>query len=151
IGGRLGESLVALGVIKAEVLESFLTQVPPVPASVKETGVDGADLLNLLLKIILVRGLETVSSLAQGICLPRKVVTELLEQAVGGQLLQVMGSLGTTGLDDLRYAFTEKGRKWANEALSMSAYTGPAPVSLAAYSDRLVRQKVTNETISWPR
>ena len=33
----------------------------------------------------------------------------------------------------------------------MSAYTGPAPVSLAAYSDRLVRQKVTNETISWPR
>ncbi len=151
VGGRLGESLVALGVIKAEALEAFLNQVPPVSTTVRETGVDGADLLNLLLKIVLVRGLETASSFADAICLPRKVVTELLEQAVAAQLLQVMGSVGTTGLDDLRYAFTEKGRKWANEALAMSAYTGPAPVSLPAYSERLVRQKVTNETISWPR
>lgn len=150
-GGRLGESLVALGVIKAETLDAFLNQVPPVPASLKETGIDGADLLNLLLKIILVRGIETVSACSEAIRLPRKVVTGLLDQAVASQLLQVLGSMGTTGLDDLRYAFTEKGRKWANEALGMSAYAGPAPVSLADYCDRILRQKVTNETISWPR
>jgi predicted ATPase with chaperone activity len=122
-----------------------------VPASLKETGIDAADLLNLLLKIILVRGIETVSSFSEAIRLPRKIVTELLEQAVASQLLQVLGSMGTTGLDDLRYAFTEKGRKWANETLAMSAYAGPAPVSLPDYSDRILRQKVTNETISWPR
>ncbi len=150
-GGRLGENLVALGAIKAETLDAFLNQVPPVPQSMKETGVDPADLLNLLMKIILVRGVETVSAFTEAIRLPRRVVGELLEQAVAGQLLQVLGSMGTTGLDDLRYAFTEKGRKWANEALAMSAYAGPAPVSLTDYSDRLVRQKVTNETISWPR
>ena len=150
-GGRLGECLVALGAIKAEALDAFLNQVPPVPASLKETEVDAADLLNLLLKIILVRGIETVSAFSEAIRLPRKVVTELLDQAVAGQLLHVLGSMGTTGLDDLRYAFTEKGRKWANEALAMSAYAGPAPVSLADYSDRILRQKVTNEAISWPR
>ncbi len=150
-GGRLGECLVALGAIKAEALDAFLNQVPPVPTSVKETGVDAADLLNLLLKIILVRGIETVSAFSEAIRLPRKVLTELLDQAVAAQLLHVLGSMGTTGLDDLRYAFTEKGRKWANEALGMSAYAGPAPVSLAEYSDRILRQKVTNETISWAR
>ncbi len=150
-GGRLGECLVALGAIKAEALDAFLNQVPPVPTSVKETGIDAADLLNLLLKIILVRGIETVSAFSEAIRLPRKVLTELLDQAVAAQLLHVLGSMGTTGLDDLRYAFTEKGRKWANEALGMSAYAGPAPVSLAEYSDRILRQKVTNETISWAR
>jgi len=150
-GGRLGECLVALGAIKAEALDAFLNQVPRVPTSVKETGVDAADLLNLLLKIILVRGIETVSAFSEAIRLPRKVLTELLDQAVAAQLLHVLGSMGTTGLDDLRYAFTEKGRKWANEALGMSAYAGPAPVSLAEYSDRILRQKVTNETISWAR
>jgi hypothetical protein len=150
-GGRLGESLVALGAIKAETLDAFLNQVPPVPTSLKETGIDASELLNLLLKIILVRGTETVSSFSEAIRLPRKVVSELLDQAVASQLLQVLGSMGTTGLDDLRYAFTEKGRKWANEALAMSAYAGQAPVSLADYSDRILRQKVTNETISWPR
>ena len=50
-----------------------------------------------------------------------------------------------------RTTLVEKGRKWANESLAMSAYAGPAPVSLTDYSDRLLRQKVTNETISWPR
>ncbi len=150
-GGRLGESLVALGAIKAEVLEAFLNQVPPVPMSVTETGIGQTDLLNLLMKIIFVRALETASSFAEAIRLPRKVVSELIEQAVASQLLQVLGSLGPSGLDDMRYGMTDKGRRWANEALAMSAYSGPAPVSLDSYSDRILRQKVTNETISWER
>ncbi len=150
-GGRLGESLVALGFIKAEVLEAFLKQVPPVPMSVAETGISETDLLNLLMKIVFVRSLETASSFADAIKLPPKVVKELIEQAITGQLLQALGSLGPSGLDDMRYGMTDKGRRWATEALAMSAYAGPAPVSLATYSERIVRQKVTNESISWAR
>ncbi len=150
-GGRLGESLVAMGSIKAEVLEAFLNEVPPVPMSLAETGIGQTELLNLLMKIIFVRALETASSFAEAIHLPRKVVSELIQQAIASQLLQVLGSLGPTGLDDMRYGMTDKGRRWATEALAMSAYSGPAPVSLAGYSDRILRQKVTNETVSWPR
>jgi hypothetical protein len=150
-GGRLGESLVALGAIKAEVLEAFLNQVPPVPMSVAETGISPTELLNLLMKIVFVRALETASSFAEAIQLPRKVVSELIEQAIATQLLQVLGSLGPSGLDDMRYGMSDKGRRWASEALAMSAYAGPAPVSLINYSERILRQKVTNETISWPR
>ena len=58
-GGRLGESLVELGFIKTEVLEAFLNQVPHVPMSVAETGIGPTDLLNLLMKIIFVRALES--------------------------------------------------------------------------------------------
>ena len=128
-GGRLGESLVALGAIKAEVLDAFLNQVPPVPMSVAETGISPTELLNLLMKIIFVRALETASSFAEAIQLPRKVVSELIDQAVASQLLLVLGSLGPSGLDDMRYGLSDKGRRWASEALAISAYTGPAPVS----------------------
>jgi len=150
-GGRLGESLVALGAIKAEVLEAFLKQVPPVPMSVADTGLSETDLLNLLMKIIFVRALETTSSFADAIKLPPKVVSELVDQAVTAQLLQALGRLGPSGLDDMRYGMTDKGRRWATEALAASAYAGPAPVSLEAYSERIVRQKVTNESVSWSR
>jgi hypothetical protein len=150
-GGRLGESLVELGFIKTEVLEAFLNQVPHVPMSVAETGISPTDLLNLLMKIIFVRALESTSSFAQAIKLPPKVVAELVEQAVTAQLLQALGRLGPSGLDDMRYGMTDKGRRWATEALAASAYAGPAPVSLESYSERVIRQKVTNESISWPR
>src|SRR5258706_12207332 len=132
-------------------LEAFLNQVPPVPMSVAETGISSSELLNLLMKIILVRALETASSFAEAIHLPRKIVSELLEQAVASQLLLVLGSLGPSGLDDMRYGLSEKGRRWAGEALPMFAYTGPAPVSLDGYTQRILLQEVTNETITWPR
>jgi hypothetical protein len=151
MGGRLGESLVALGFIKAEVLEAFLNQVPPVPLSVADTGIGATELLNLMMKIVFVRALETATSFAEAMKLPPKVVSELILQAVTGQLLQVLGSLGPSGLDDMRYGMTDKGRRWATEALAMSSYAGPAPVSLTSYSERIVLQKVTNETISWSR
>jgi hypothetical protein len=122
-----------------------------VPTSVAETGIGETDLLNLLMKIIFVRALETSSSFADAIKLPPKVVSALIDQAVTGQLLHALGRMGPSGLDDMRYGMTEKGRRWATEALAMSAYAGPAPVSLASYSERVIRQKVTNESVSWSR
>lgn len=77
-GGRLGASLVAIGAIKADVLEAFLNQVPPVPMSIAETGIGETDLLNLLMKIIFVRALENASAFADAIKLPPKVVSELI-------------------------------------------------------------------------
>ena len=34
------------------------------------------------------------------------------------------------------------------EAIENSQYFGPAPVSLEAWQDRILRQRITNETIS---
>ena len=49
---------------------------------------------------------------------------------------------------ELRYSLSEKGKQWAQEALSQNQYVGPAPVSLAAFSDRILRQRITNEHVS---
>jgi energy-coupling factor transporter ATP-binding protein EcfA2 len=40
---------------------------------------------------------------------------------------------------------TQTGRDWALESQAQSQYFGPAPVTLEAYHDRVVRQRVTNE------
>jgi len=70
-GRTAGESLVALGAIKPRSLEAFLKQVPPVPMR-RDTGLSETDLLNLLMKIISSGALETTSSFADAIKLPRK-------------------------------------------------------------------------------
>jgi predicted ATPase with chaperone activity len=50
-------------------------------------------------------------------------------------------------MSELRFTLTEKGKQWAQDALAQNQYVGPAPVSLAAYSERLMRQRITNERI----
>ena len=50
-------------------------------------------------------------------------------------------------MSELRYALTEKGKQWAQEALAQNQYVGPAPVSLAAFSERMQRQRITNERV----
>src|SRR3546814_2303836 len=49
-GGLLGDNLVALGLITAPRLESILKEMPQPPRSLAETGIDEAELLNLLPK-----------------------------------------------------------------------------------------------------
>src|SRR6185312_15398456 len=50
-------------------------------------------------------------------------------------------------VSELRYALNEKGKTWALDALAQNQYVGPAPVSLAAYTERIQRQRITNERV----
>jgi hypothetical protein len=49
-GGRLGDNLVALGLLTAEQLLSVIHSAPPIPTAISETGISQRNLLNLLLK-----------------------------------------------------------------------------------------------------
>ena len=49
----------------------------------------------------------------------------------------------------MNYAMTEEGQRWAMDALQRSQYTGPAPVTLEEYCDRVNLQKITNEIITF--
>jgi hypothetical protein len=150
-GGRLGPNLVALGVIGYDALEAFLEAIPPVPLSIAETGISETELLNLLLKTILAGSLETSSSYADAVKLPPKVTADLVDMAIDGQLLTALGQGGPGGLLGMRYALSERGRRRATEAMTASSYVGPAPVTLESYTDRLSRQKVTNEMVGWSK
>ena len=63
-GGRLGDNLIALGLLTAEQLLSVIHSTPPIPTAIAETGIPQRSLLNLLLKFMHLEACETVSELA---------------------------------------------------------------------------------------
>ena len=58
-GGSFLRSLVSLGFVSREDLDQVLGEIPPMPHSVEETGLDQQLLLNLILKSMYVTGIET--------------------------------------------------------------------------------------------
>lgn len=146
-GGRLGDNLIVMGKLTAAALEAVMHAAPTAPQSVAESGIGLPDLLNLLTKAIYSTGVETPSMIANTLKLPQRTINLIIEQAQERKLLTVLGSAGTHNLSELRFALTEKGRQWAQDALTQNQYVGPSPVSLADYSERVQRQRITNERV----
>jgi DNA polymerase III delta prime subunit len=150
-GGRLGESLVAVGAIDQPTLSSFINRIPVEPQSIAATGIDESELVDLLLKNIFVGRLETVRHFVDAIKLPYHIVAELVQTAVDRLYLQTLGRRASDNLLDMAYMFTEMGRKTALEAMERSRYTGPAPVTMDVYTEQVNAQKPTNEVVTMER
>lgn len=146
-GGRLGDNLIALGKIKPEDLEIVMHGAPTQPKTIAETGLALTDLLNLTVKAMYSGNAETPSLLASILKLPHRLMQLLIEEAQARKLLDVLGSAAGNAVSELRYSLTEKGKQWAQDAFEQNQYVGPAPVSLAAYCDRIQRQRITNEQV----
>ena len=127
-GGRLGENLIAMGLLTADQIAEVINTAPAIPAISKRPASRERNLLNLMLKFMHVEGGETVLDLAERMKLPRRGVQQLIEDAIqqsafsGAHRRQQRLALST------RYALTEAGRNAAKEALEQSVYLGPAPV-----------------------
>ena len=147
-GGRLGDNLIALGLLTAEELMSVINSTPPIPTAISETGISQRSLLNLLLKFMHLEALETVSELADRMKLPRGVVQQLLDDAQPQRLLQALGSVRGGIAASIRYSLSEQGRASAKDALEQNLYLGPAPVSLVAYQEQIQRQRISNEMLN---
>jgi hypothetical protein len=87
-GGRLGDNLIAMGLLSAEQLTEVINTAPAVPAGVAETGVPQRSLLSLLLKFMHLETCETLLDLAERLKLPRRVVQQLLDEAVQQRLVR---------------------------------------------------------------
>ncbi len=147
-GGRLGDNLVAIGAIEQHVFDGFIHRIPGEPADIADTGIDGTDLLSLLMKLIYTGRLDSVRQYVDAIKLPLQIVLDLAAIAVDQQLLYTLGTRKSDSLLDMSYAFTEEGRRWAADALDRSRYVGPAPVTLAEFNEQVARQKLTNERVT---
>jgi hypothetical protein len=146
-GGRLGENLIELGLIQPANLERFLAKLPPEPATLAETGIPAIDLFNLLLKLIYTARISTMEQFIEAIKLPDHLVTELVHNLIDQQLLAAAGAKGGIDVPGLRYGLTDDGRRRAVEALQQSHYSGPAPVPIEAFAERVTQQRITNEPI----
>ncbi|MGA2167224.1 MAG: hypothetical protein ABSG62_03365 [Terracidiphilus sp.] len=150
-GGRLGDNLVAIGAVDERVLDAFIHRIPAEPADIAATGIDEADLLSLLMKLIYTGRLETNRQFIDAIKLPYLIVLDLVQMAVDRQLLRTLGTRDPESMVDMRYVLTEEGRRWTIDALQRLSYVGPAPVTLDEFTDQVNLQKLTNEIVSFER
>ena len=147
----LADTLIGLGVADPAALNRFLERVPAAPSTMAETGISEADLINNLMKLIFVEGLETTSSFIDGMKLPYVVLLQVLDSATQRGLIAAISATGQGGLADIRYAITEQGRAWALDALQQSQYVGPVPISLEAFTKLAREQKVSTELVNHAR
>jgi len=150
-GGRLGDCLIANGAITRQGLDDFLHRLPAEPASVEATGVDGPELMGLLMKLIYTSRLETVGQFADAIKLPYHITIDLVQMAIDRKLLMSLGARDGGNLGELAYALTDEGSRWTLELTSHAGYVGPAPVTLGDFTHQVNLQKLSNEVITYER
>ncbi len=146
-GGTLVESLVALGLVAQEELDALLDRAPTAPEELRESGLDEQFLLNFLLKVLYLHGLETAAGIAHFVKLPVPLSEELLEELKQKRLVEVLG-LTRDRQPVFRFALTDAGRAWAQASLDQCQYTGPLPVPLYQYQQQVAKQSITRERIT---
>jgi energy-coupling factor transporter ATP-binding protein EcfA2 len=148
-GGRLGDSIVALGILTREQIDEVLSDAPQVPTTAAGTGIDPVFLLELALKGMYSENIETASQLARVMKLSNTVVEQVLKAATDRKLIETLAAAsGVNARAEIRLTLTRAGREWATDAMSRGQYFGPAPVPLKDYQERIQRQRVTNEVVS---
>ena len=148
-GGRLGDSIIALGFLTKDQIDKVLDEAPQAPVSLADTGVDPVFLLELAIKGMYTENLETASQIAESIKLSSTIVNQLLQVAKERKLVESLASASSGGsMAEMRMTLTRAGRDWAADAMTRGQYFGPAPVSLDDYQERIQRQRVTNEHVT---
>src|SRR5215469_13926050 len=110
------------------------------PLTIPELGIRQAVLEDLALKHLYLSGPFSVLEMAKMMRISFEVASELLKRLRTEQLCQVTGLSGQIP----NLAITSQGRTRAQELLSQSQYTGPAPVTLSSYVAQVKLQSVSH-------
>jgi len=117
--------------------------VPPIPHSLKETGLGLGFLADLTLKTLYLEGYLTGIEWCERLRLPFPgVIDGVVEFLKREALLEVRGASGGLMQANYQYAITAKGSEKAREAMERSQYVGPAPVPLDVYAAAIHQQPV---------
>lgn len=121
------------------------------PRSVAETGLPFLFLVELLVKIMFLRGQITLPALSSHVKLGANVLEPLLTFMRAEKLCEARRD-GSSGTDaDLSYQLGDQGRLRAADYLRRNAYSGPAPVNLADYSNQVLAQSVAHMHVTRER
>ncbi len=124
-----------------EALESCATKLmaPRAPRNIAETGLTEAFLFDLTLKTLYYQSDMRGEEVAEALHLPFAVVEESLEALRREKFIEVRGNDGPSRAA-YRFVILAAGRDRAREALAVSRYVGPAPVSLEEYGRAVIEQ-----------
>jgi len=99
---------------------------------------------DILLKTIFRKNVDTVTEVAEAVCLPGSVTQELIDIAREQKLLEATGTLNANSGNEMGYQLTDAGKARALDALSQSEYFGAMPVPLDVYREQVKRQSIRN-------
>jgi hypothetical protein len=131
-------------------LDQYQSPLPSMPQRVEDTGLDFSFLVELVTKILYVRGQLRLPDLVGNVKLSLGALEPLLTFVRGERLCEMVRQGETDGT--MAYTLTDLGRSRARDFLERCQYAGPAPVSLNAYVKQVQRQSimdmgVTRETL----
>jgi len=111
---------------------------------VESTQLDYGFLADLALKTVYADANCTTERAAQRLKLSMPVTEELLQHLYREKFVEIRGLIS---YGNNRYGMLDRGWQRAQRLLDMNGYIGPAPVSLEAYTDMILRQSAARETI----
>ncbi|MGH7525158.1 MAG: ATP-binding protein [Gemmatimonadales bacterium] len=120
---------------------------PPVPETVRDTGLSSEFITDLLLKTMYSQGSRTGQQLMDAVRLPFQFVDDRLLDLQQRRFVEVRG---TSGHSRGGYIFdlTGAGRERAREAFAMNQYVGAAPVPLEQYRNWTNRQSIASAHVT---
>jgi hypothetical protein len=118
---------------------------PPLPEELADTGIAEGFLCDLALKHVAMVPEPTTEAIAERLRLPRALSEEILQKLYREKLIEVrlQATMGST-----RYAMLDHGWNRLARLLSMSGYTGAAPVSLRDYAHMMRLQSIPSAPAS---
>jgi len=119
--------------------------VPPVPENVEDTGLDFGFLADLTLKAVSSDANCTTERVAEKLGLPLPVTDTLLLHLYREKFIEIRG---TEGYGRHRYGMLDRGWERAHRLFDVSSYTGPAPVSLGAYTSMSEAQEAVRPPVA---
>lgn len=134
--------------MNTEILDAAATDAPRAPATIEETGVDREYLTKLLAKTLFVHGTMPISAMMREMRLPAIVVSALVKDLQKHHYVEAKGISGDDMRGELRFALGGRGHEFALDAMAMSKYVGPAPVSLESYISQIKQQTIKQVRMS---
>ncbi|MDJ0857887.1 MAG: ATPase [Dinoroseobacter sp.] len=121
---------------------------PSRPRSIADLGLPATMLQDILLKTMFRRSLTRASELSDAMSIPVPLVQDLIDTARQLKMIEALGSLTSSGAEEMRFALSDMGKARALDALAQSEYYGAVPVPLEHFAIQSERQSIKNITIT---
>ena len=118
--------------------------VPVRPRQLADLGLPMTMVQEILLKTIYRQSLVRVSEISRAIALPIPLTQELIEFAREERMIEAMGSISSSGKEEMRYQLSDLGKLRTRDALTQSEYYGALPVPLEHFREQSEKQSVRN-------
>ena len=127
-------------------IERHPSPLPRMPQRLEDTGLDFSFVVELLAKILYVRGQLRLPDLANYSKLSVGMLDPVLTFMRSERLCEMARRGETEGA--MAYNLTDSGRARAQDFLTRNQYAGAAPVSLKAYIDQVQRQSIADMRVT---